>query len=158
MESTLTTHHKNVGIITHISVFSKYIIPFGNFIIPLVLWLSNKNNSPFVDETGKRVLNFQLSLLLYAIIFAIISLPFALLFAGDIFHFFSITDINSRVLNFNLNPFSHSFWIKGIFMAFIGIIAMGLKFLFDVVFVIIGAIKASNGEIYHYPLTINFIK
>jgi uncharacterized Tic20 family protein len=35
---------------------------------------------------------------------------------------------------------------------------LGLLGIFRVIFVIIGAIKASNGEIYRYPLSFRFIK
>jgi uncharacterized Tic20 family protein len=37
---------------------------FTGFIGPLVIWLSKKDTSPFVDDQGKESLNFQLTMLL----------------------------------------------------------------------------------------------
>lgn len=42
-----------------------------------------------------------------------------------------------------------------ILVGFLLLIALGICYL---VFIIIGSIKASNGEIWHYPLSIRFIK
>lgn len=50
---------KTLLVLIHISTFAKYLFPFGNFILPLVLWTSNKNDSAFVDHNGKQALNFQ---------------------------------------------------------------------------------------------------
>jgi len=41
---------------------------FGGLIIPLILWLTQKENVYNMDEQGKRIINFQLSLIVYAII------------------------------------------------------------------------------------------
>ena len=53
----------------HVAALSLYVgIPFGHIIIPLVIWLIKKNESPFVDEQGKESLNFQISMTIYGII------------------------------------------------------------------------------------------
>lgn len=53
----------------HLSALSLYIgIPFGNLIVPFVLWLIKKHESPFVDKQGKESLNFQISMTIYGII------------------------------------------------------------------------------------------
>ena len=62
----------------HVGALSLYIgIPFGNIIVPLVLWLMRKNEFPFVDEQGKESLNFQISMTIYGIVAGI--LAFALI-------------------------------------------------------------------------------
>ena len=76
MTETLTKHERTLSAVIHASTFSKFFIPFGNFIIPLVLWTANKKKYTFVDYNGKQALNFQISLLLYSIILGIISIPF----------------------------------------------------------------------------------
>ncbi|MBF0479259.1 MAG: DUF4870 domain-containing protein [Candidatus Omnitrophica bacterium] len=43
-------------------------ILFGNLIIPLVIWLIKKNESPLIDHEGKKVLNFQISMMIYFIV------------------------------------------------------------------------------------------
>ena len=48
--------------------------------------------------------------------------------------------------------------IIGIFLVPLLIAAVVLGTLLDVIFIIIAAVKASNGEFYRYPLTIRFIQ
>jgi len=48
MTETLTKHERNLAAVIHASTFSKFFIPFGNFILPLVLWTANKNENEFV--------------------------------------------------------------------------------------------------------------
>jgi uncharacterized Tic20 family protein len=72
----VNNHHKNLATFIHLSTFSRFIIPFGNFIGPIVLWAANKEKSEFIDKHGKQAINFQISILLYAIIIGTISVPF----------------------------------------------------------------------------------
>ena len=55
-------------VITHLSQLLDFITGFGGFIIPLILWLTNKEKVYTMDEHGKSIINFQLSMLIYAII------------------------------------------------------------------------------------------
>ena len=93
------------------------IIPlFGGAIGALIIWQIKKDDFPFVDEQGKEALNFQISILIYALVAAL-----------------SIC-------------------------AGVGVLLVPAVIIFDIVFVIIAAIKANNGFHYRYPLTIRFIK
>ena len=54
--------------------------PFANIIIPLAIWMINKDKSPFVNDQGKEALNFQITMMIgYAIcvplIFVVIGFP-----------------------------------------------------------------------------------
>ena len=49
----------------HLSALSGFLIPFGNVIGPLVVWICKKNQSEFVNEHGKAALNFQLTLTIF---------------------------------------------------------------------------------------------
>ena len=49
----------------HLSAFSAFIIPFGNFLGPLLIWLLKKDEYPLIDDQGKESLNFQISIFLY---------------------------------------------------------------------------------------------
>ena len=72
---TITKNEKNYASITHLSAFSKFLIPLGNYIIPIILWTTKKKESTYVDFHGKQILNFQLSILLYTIVLGIIAIP-----------------------------------------------------------------------------------
>ncbi|XLS27777.1 DUF4870 domain-containing protein [Flavobacteriaceae bacterium M23B6Z8] len=156
MDSSITKNQKTVATITHLSTFSKYFFPFGNFIIPLILWLSNKNESSFVDYNGKQVLNFQISILLYSLTLGIIAVPLFLLFAHDFIGFASILDHNTHDFDFDRD---HLFrFNSGLpFLGLLGVLGAALWAL-DVVCTIVAAIKSGEGVSYKYPLTINFIK
>ena len=50
----------------HLAAFACYIVPVFGFILgPLVIWLIKKEDSQFVDLNGKKVLNFQISIVIY---------------------------------------------------------------------------------------------
>ncbi|MFS4469241.1 DUF4870 domain-containing protein [Maribacter sp. 2210JD10-5] len=55
-------------VITHLSQYLDFITGFGGLIVPLVLWLTSKDSVIGMDEHGKSVINFQLTLILYIII------------------------------------------------------------------------------------------
>ena len=70
-----TTNEKSIATFLHLSALTQYFIPFGNYIFPIVIWSSKKNDSAFVDANGKNVLNFQLSMFLYTIVLCLIAIP-----------------------------------------------------------------------------------
>jgi uncharacterized Tic20 family protein len=51
-----------------LAAFVGVVIPFGNIIGPLVLWLIKKPESTLVDYHGKQALNFQISATIYFIV------------------------------------------------------------------------------------------
>lgn len=55
-------------VITHLSQLASLLTGFGGLIIPLILWITQKDKVYNMDEQGKRILNFQLSLIVYALI------------------------------------------------------------------------------------------
>ena len=60
----------------HLSALAGFIIPLGNIIGPLVFWLIKKNEFPTVAAHGKESLNFQISMLIYAIVSGILCIVF----------------------------------------------------------------------------------
>ncbi len=104
-------------VITHLSQLASLLTGFGGLIIPLILWATQKEKVYQMDEQGKHIVNFQLSLLVYAII----CVPLILLLG----------------------------------LGVLGLIVVGL---ISIIFPIINAIKANNGESPDYPMSIQFIK
>lgn len=103
-------------VVTHLSQLLTVITGFGGLIVPLVIWLSKRDESYQFDEHGKNIINFQLSL----IVNCILCIPLILLFG----------------------------------LGLLGFIVLGLV---SVLYPIINAIKASNGDNPRYPLSFNFI-
>jgi len=124
----------NTAFFLHLSAFFGYVFPFGSVIAPLVIWELKKNESDFIDQSGKAAVNFNLSFLLYSFILGISIFPFAFntffteLAPFDLFGFLSMISL-------------------------VGILAV-IRFIL----VITAATRANNGEIYDYPITIKFIK
>lgn len=58
----------------HLGALSGFVVPFGNIIVPLVLWLVKKDSSPFIDFNGRESLNFQISMLIYSLVSAVLIL------------------------------------------------------------------------------------
>ncbi|MDO9595593.1 MAG: DUF4870 domain-containing protein [Lutibacter sp.] len=122
----ITQNDKNYSSITHLSSFAGWIFPFGNVIAPLVLWIAKKNESAYIDNHGKAVVNFQLSLMLYSFLLALLIIPITIFTLG-----------------------------LGLIAVILGIIPV---IILIIVSVISASIKATHGEYYQYPFTIEFIK
>jgi len=56
----------------HLSTFSTCFVPFGNILGPLIVWLIKKEEYPLVDDQGKEALNFQISVMIWALIAGIL--------------------------------------------------------------------------------------
>ncbi|MBR9855380.1 MAG: DUF4870 domain-containing protein [Algicola sp.] len=160
MATTITKHERNLSAIIHASMFSKYFIPFGNFILPLILWTANKKQHGFVDYHGKQALNFQISMLLYSIVAGLITIPFFIGFWPDLFDwnflgFHRLSDLNNLNIhidsdNFNLGRLIWPVGISGFLQVALAVV--------NIVFSILATIKTNEGEYFKYPFTIKFIK
>ena len=55
-------------VMTHLSQLLDLVTGIGGFIVPLILWLTQKDKVAGMDMHGKMILNFQISLFIYSII------------------------------------------------------------------------------------------
>lgn len=151
METSIKNPDKTIAAFIHLSAFSKYFIPFGNFILPLVLWTA-KQQDEFVDHHGKQALNFQISIFLYFIFLVCFGI------AGVVFIGVRIDSLNRMVFHNNFHEFFQLTQALPLllFIGVLGLLLLGLL-VFETIAVITATVKASNGETYNYPLTINFI-
>jgi hypothetical protein len=112
--SLTSGEERNWAVAAHLSGFVAAYLALG-FLGPLVVLLAAGNRSPYIRRHAVEALNFNLSVLLYLVVSAILVLV-----------------------------------LIGIPM----LLALGLLYL---VTTIQGALAASRGEEYRYPLTIRFI-
>jgi uncharacterized Tic20 family protein len=68
----ISAEEKTWGMLAHLSSLAGFIIPFGNVIGPLVVWLVKKDTMPFVADQGKEALNFNITVAIAAIISGIL--------------------------------------------------------------------------------------
>ena len=54
--------------ITHLSQLLTVVTGFGGFIIPLILWITQKDKVQEMNEHGKAIINFQISLFVYSLV------------------------------------------------------------------------------------------
>ena len=70
----ISSEERNWGMFCHLSALAGFIIPFGNIIGPLIIWLVKRDQFPFVNDQGKESLNFQISILIYVAVSAVLAL------------------------------------------------------------------------------------
>ena len=58
----------NWAMICHLIALAGLLIPFGNLIGPLVVWLVKRTEMPLVDRHGKESLNFQITVAIAALV------------------------------------------------------------------------------------------
>ncbi|MDR1484181.1 MAG: DUF4870 domain-containing protein [Planctomycetaceae bacterium] len=56
----------------HLSQLLNFVIPLAGIIVPVVLWAINKDKDSMVDQHGKIVVNWILSLVIYCAVSAIL--------------------------------------------------------------------------------------
>lgn len=149
----MTTSEKNIATLLHLGALTQYFFPFGNFIVPAVIWSSKKEASQFIDQNGRSVLNFQLSLLLYVLVLFLIGVVLTLNFLFGVQGNINIDHNHFQIDGLENHPFTTSF-VVGLTAIVLGCF---LKFV-EIVLIIYGAVKASNGIVYTYPLALPFFK
>ncbi len=63
-------------VITHLSQLLDIVTGIGGFIVPFILWITQKDRVEHMDEHGKSILNFRISMFLYLLL----CIPLILLF------------------------------------------------------------------------------
>ncbi|MBP1596491.1 MAG: hypothetical protein H6Q05_1868 [Acidobacteria bacterium] len=100
----------------HFSFLAAFALPVVGLVAPILIWQLKKEELPAIDIHGKMVVNWILSLIIYAVISALLVLV-----------------------------------IVGIpLLMTLGVVSF--------VFPIIAGIKANNGEIWNYPMSLVFLK
>lgn len=61
------------GMFAHLAGFGGIVVPaLGAVLGPLIIWLIKKDQYPFVDDQGKEALNFQITMLIYGFVSALL--------------------------------------------------------------------------------------
>jgi len=74
--SSLSQEDRNWGLIAHLSSLSGLIIPLGSVLGPLIVYLVKKDQSAFGTDCAKEALNFNITVLIAAIVCGILWLVF----------------------------------------------------------------------------------
>lgn len=111
----MSSEDRTWGILTHAAALVGFIVPFGNVLGPLLVWAIKKEDSQFVDDNGKRALNFQITWTVLLVVAAL------LVVVG------------------------------------IGLLVVPLLAIAWLILVILAIVRASDEQVYDYPLTLDLI-
>ena len=71
--TTETTTVRTWTVLAHAIALIGFFVPIAGHIVgPLVIWLAKRDESPEVDAHGKESVNFQISMLIYNVIAALL--------------------------------------------------------------------------------------
>lgn len=101
---------------TNMAMLTYILAIFTGFIGPLIIWLMKKDQSAFLNDQGKEVLNWCITLVLGFIVCFVLA-----------------------------------FVVIGVFL-------MPVLWVLNIVFCIMGAVKASKGIAYRYPFALRLLK
>jgi uncharacterized protein len=115
--SAPTEKERTWAMLAHLSALVGLLMPLLGMVLgPLVVWLARRDESPFVAEHAREALNFNISVLLGAVVCGLLML------------------------------------------VFVGFLLGTALFIAWLVMTLVAAIKASEGEIYHYPFSLRLVK
>ena len=83
----VTKEEQNWAMWCHLAALAGFVVPLGNVLGPLVVWLIKKDTMPLVDQHGKEALNFQITVfiaLVVSIILMFVLIGFVLAFVVGI--------------------------------------------------------------------------
>ena len=83
----------NLLVATHLCQLLTYISGFGGLVVPLILWLTQKEKVASMDIQGKQIVNFQLSIIVYCIL----SIPLIFVFGLGIFTLIAISILSVAI-------------------------------------------------------------
>lgn len=117
-------------------------IPFANILLPFLVWLVKREESPWIDRHGRESLNFQISMFIYGLL---------LLIAGVVIAIVLVLVFNSQPPGTNISTTILGFVLLGYgsFLLFWSLIQL--------VLVIWAGVRAQQGRKFRYPLTIRFL-
>ena len=80
----------NLLVATHLCQLLTFVSGFGGLVVPLILWLTQKDKVASMDIQGKQIVNFQLSLIVYSLL----SIPLIFVFGLGILTLITICIIS----------------------------------------------------------------
>ncbi len=147
--------NRSYNVLMHLSQFSNYLFPFLGVIVPIVMWATRKDESKSVDVNGKIILNWTISTFIYGLILVLLLVGAVLVFGGSM-ALSGIAYENGTFEGFaDESPFMVFRFLGALGIILLPLIIIGIL---DFIFTILGAVKASNGEVWNYPLSIRFFK
>lgn len=119
----------------HLAPLLGVFFPFATVLIPYLIWHFQRDLHPFVEKNAREVLNFQISLLIYFVFTSLLSVPLSNPVLLESLRHLTLLPIHNMI----------GFCI----LAFV-VVAF--------VCALYGAVQASRGIVFWYPLNLRLIK
>jgi len=132
---------RNWAMLCHLAALSLFVgVPFGNVFGPLLVWVIKGKQAPLVDDQGREAVNFGITMTIFYFMLVVVAvlcigIPVVLL------------ALNKGVAGLMALGFSASAWLSVLFFPAVHFIL-----------IVVGAVRAANGERHRYPFAIRFIQ
>jgi hypothetical protein len=146
IDPVIGSDERNLGMSAQLSaIFGGMFVPFGNLVLPLVIYLTSRDKRPFATQHAKATLNFQIAITIvtFSILATGISL-FAVMFATALAT--PGSSMKSPICSFAFGSYA------------VTILTGCVIGVWAIVWTVLGAIATSKGRSYRYPLTFDFVK
>ena len=60
--------NRELLVLTHLSQLLDLVTLVGGFLVPLIIWFTNKDKIYAMDAHGKAIINFRISMLIYLVL------------------------------------------------------------------------------------------
>lgn len=89
-----TQDERTWGMVAHLAALAFFVMPFGNILGPLVVWLAKRDHSAFVAQHAKEALNFNITVLIGALVCGVLLvLSIGILLGAVLFVFWLVMTI-----------------------------------------------------------------
>jgi uncharacterized protein len=140
-QAPIAAQERNWAIAAHLAAFAGAAgLPFGHVLGPLIVYLIKGHESEFVGEHARASLNYQITISVLGIVAILVAVAFSLAFIAGSTGPDERYGVAFATLWFSLGA------------------AVLVIVLLSIVFIIMGAVAASQGRPYTYPLAIRFLR
>jgi uncharacterized protein len=122
-------------------------IPFLALIVTLVLYYTQKDSGEFVKQHGQESLNFQIT---FSIVVVLLMIVMAIIFGGAILTAFLGGGLDRSNVGTGVTGMVGSALALGLLFFAIGI--------FSLVVMITGSVRANEGKVYRYPVSLRLVR
>jgi hypothetical protein len=118
------------------------MLPFFTLLLPLIVWQIGRDRHPFIDEQGRAVMNFLISMTIYGVASSVLSAFLLFITCGVVLG----SSNGSSAATDSL------VWLWYCFL-----LGVAIFVIFQVAVTIFAAVKASKGQSYRYPFALSFL-
>ena len=78
----VTDDERTYAMFMHLSLLAHMVLTIIAIAVPIIMWASKKDRSPFLDDHGREAINFQISLIIWSVLLPILAALIGVLTCG----------------------------------------------------------------------------